>query len=142
MIITVHKMKEYILKEDIRLITVKAKTFPTGVVPAYQTIERAIGNPNGRHFYGLSRGSQEGIDYWAAVIPVGDEEQRLGFEGHVVNKGTYITERLANWRGREYIIGETFQKMLADPRLDRGSFCVERYEDNDDVTCMVKIISA
>lgn len=136
-------MKEAELKEDIRLMLVKAKSFPAGVVPAYQEIERAIGNPKGRAFYGISRGDKGGgVLYWAGVRPIDDEENRLGLEKFTVKKGTYITETVTNWRGREHVIGEVFQRLLTDPRLDPNGYCVEEYQDNDDVVCMVKILRA
>ena len=133
-------MKEIELKEDIKLLLVKAKSFPDGVVPAYQDLERAIGNPNGRHFFGISRGENGGgIIYWAGVLPINGEEDRLGLEKFTVKKGSYVAEKLTDWRGREHVIGEAFQKLLTDPRLDPQGYCVEDHHSNGDVTCMVKI---
>src|SRR5688500_13504832 len=110
-------MKELEIKEDIKLILAKAKKFPDGVVAAYQELERAIVEPKGRSFYGISRGDKGGaVSYWAAVRPINDEEQRLGLETLTLKKGTYISETLSDWRGREHVIGETFQKLLMDPR--------------------------
>ena len=135
-------MKELEIKEDIKLILVKAKKFPDGVVAAYQELERAIVEPKGRAFYGISRGDKSGaILYWAGVRPMGDEEQRLGLEKLTLKKGTYVSETLSDWRGREQVIGETFQKLLTDQRLDPQGYCVEQYLDNGDVVCMVRIAS-
>jgi len=134
-------MKEIELAEDIRLMIVKAKAFPHGVVPAYQELERAISKPAGRSFYGISRGAEDGgILYWAGVRPIGDEERRLRLEQFTVRRGTYISETLTNWRGREHVLGETFKKLYSDPRVDPLGSCVEWYQDNGDVICMVRII--
>lgn len=133
-------MKQVEIKNDTKLILVKARSFPDGVVAAYKDLEKAIGNPKGRAFYGISRGYKNGgIVYWAGVKPIEDEEARLGLEKLTLNKGTYIAETLNGWRGREHVIGETFQKLLADPRLDPEGYCVEQYLENGDVMCMVRI---
>jgi hypothetical protein len=63
----------------------------------------------------------------------------LYLEKFTVKKGTYIAETLSDWRGREHVFGETFQKLCADPRLDPKGYCVEDYHHNGDVTCMVRI---
>src|SRR5688572_14390268 len=95
-------MKEFELNDDIKLLLVKAKTFPDGVVPAYQELERAIVNPKGRAFFGISRGDKTGIVYWAGVRPLGDEEKRLRLEAFTVKRGTYVSETVSDWRGREH----------------------------------------
>jgi hypothetical protein len=136
-------MKEIQLPEDIKLLLVKAKSFPDAVVQAYQELERAIVQPAGRSFYGISRGSEDGgVLYWAGVRPLGDEERTLGLEQFTVRRGTYVAETLSNWRGKEHILGETFRKLYSDPRVDPMGSCVEWYRDNGDVTCMVRIISS
>jgi predicted transcriptional regulator YdeE len=131
-------MKEIQLKDDLTLICSKAKEFPGGVVPAYQFLEQKVGTQ--RQFYGLSRGDKTGISYWACVLANNGEMLPAGCERITVNSGTYISEQISNWRGREAIIGEAFQRMLGDSRIDRAGYCVEKYLDNDDVICMVRII--
>jgi len=37
-------------------------------------------------------------------------------------------------------IGETFQKIIADPRIDPQGVCVEWYFNNKDVRCMVRMM--
>jgi predicted transcriptional regulator YdeE len=134
------QMKEVQINEELRLSCIKATSFPQGIVPAFTNLEQKIGGASGRAFYGLSRGNKNGIDYWAAVLSKHGEKLPAGLEEIVIAPGTYLTAQLSNWRGNEVIIGQTFQKMLDEPRLDPDGYCIEKYLDDDDVICMVRII--
>jgi hypothetical protein len=38
-------------------------------------------------------------------------------------------------------IGEVFQQMIADPRLDPKTRCIEKYNGSESVECLVRIIN-
>jgi predicted transcriptional regulator YdeE len=131
-------MKEIQLDNDTKLICEKANDFPAGVVPAFQSLEKKVGTK--RQFYGLSQGDKNGIVYWAGVSAKDKEVVPAGCEIIVIKSGTYISEQVSNWRGREIILGETFQRMYNHPNADPNGYCVENYLENGDVLCMVRII--
>lgn len=134
-------MKELHLKEDISVIAVKAKSFPAGIVPAFTDLEQKVGGYRGRSVYGLSQGDgKRDIVYWACVQGIAGEKLPPDCEWLNVKAGTYISEQLSNWRGREKIMSETFRKMFSSPKVDPNGYCVEKYLDNGDVLCMVRII--
>jgi hypothetical protein len=130
------------IEKDLRLIAVKAKEFPDGVVPAFKDLENRLeGGPKGRKFYGISRGDGgKNIVYWACALAKDREVIPSGCEELTAKAGVYNAEQISNWRGREEILGQTFQKMIADPGIDPQGYCVEEYLDNGDVICMVRIL--
>ena len=132
-------MQQIQMKESRKLIGLKAESFPNGVVPAFDALEKKVGK--GRKVYGMSRGDgKSNIDYWACVLENTNERPPMGCEELEVKAGTYVSERLSNWQGREEILGQTFQTLYSHPQVDPNGYCVEEYLDNGDVLCMVRII--
>jgi len=137
-------MEKYQQKEDIALICLKAKTFPQGIMDAFNKLQESLPNCAERTWYGISRPNEQGeIIYKAAVTELSDNEsEEAGFESFTVEKGIYLTEEIKNWQQNVQMIGETFNKLLEDPQLDMESSCVEWYKTDKDVLCMVKLKTA
>jgi predicted transcriptional regulator YdeE len=134
-------MKELQLNSDITLVALKAKSFPAGVGTAFNELEQKVGGDKGRAWYGLSQADgKRDIAYWACVQSKPVEKLPAGCESLTVRAGTYISEQLSDWRGREKIVSETFRKIISSPKVDPNGYCVEKYLDNGDVLCMVRII--
>src|SRR5215212_1003410 len=97
------------IEKDLRLMAVRAKKFPEGVVDAYQELEKKIvGGPKGRKFYGLSQGDDgKNISYWACALVNDSESIPAGCEELTAKAGNYIAQQISNWRGREEILGQT-----------------------------------
>ena len=134
-------MEKYTLKEDIHLICVRATSFPDGVGEAFQKLEQNEASIANRKFFGISRGSDKGIIYWAAVEEAfKGEAYTFGLEQYVVKKGVYATKIVENINGNEGLIGKTFNKLLSHLQLDPMGECVERYERENEVLCMVRIL--
>lgn len=136
-------MEKYKQQNDVKIVTVKAKSFPAGIKEAFEKLENTLPESVHRNFYGISQMEQGcGIVYKAGASENFDgEAEKYGFEPFLLPKGEYLIERILNWKGKAQLIGETFGKLLADPRLDTNFPCVEVYKD-DDVTCMIKINSS
>jgi len=135
-------MEKYELKEDVRVFCVKAKSFPDGVVEAFQTIEKIDPAMKARTFYGISNPDQTGkIIYKAAVVEAYEGEgAKYGYETFIIKKGEYMTETIHDFMKNIPEIGLTFQRLLTTPRLDLNSSCVEWYKSSSEVMCMVKLI--
>jgi hypothetical protein len=133
-------MEKYKLEKEVRIICVKAKSFPDCIKEAFETLEKTLPEASSRTYYGISQMEQGcGIVYKAgATENFEGEAGRYGFESFLLPKAEYLAITINNWRRKEQLIGETFGKLLADPRMDTNFPCVEWYKD-DDVTCMVKI---
>jgi hypothetical protein len=135
-------MEVFTLKDDLKVFCVTAKYFPYGIRDAYETLKKKLPDPNGRTFLGISFLDEESeIIYKAAVLESFEgEAEHSGCEIFMVPKGEYLAETLKNWREDETIIGITFRK-LADSRMDTTFPCIEWYQGDYDVICMIKLFS-
>ncbi|MCA0233736.1 MAG: transcriptional regulator [Bacteroidetes bacterium] len=128
---------------DIPVLCVTATSFPDGVLAAHQTLHSAIPFSTHRRYFGISYAQHLGkIIYKAAAEQLTPEEPLLtGFEAFIIPRGYYLSIFIPQFRSNIAAIGEAFQQLLTDPRLDPNGFCIEQYEGDDDVYCMVKLIS-
>ncbi|GAB3508798.1 hypothetical protein GCM10027341_45050 [Spirosoma knui] len=134
-------MKIVQLDQDLDLICVTATSFPTGIRQAFKTLESSVPEASNRPSYGLSKPDETGVINYKAGVPQAyeGEAKQYGHETVRLTKGDYLTVTIRQWQKQENSIGLTFRTLLDDPRLDPASYCVEHY-DNEDVTCMVKLI--
>lgn len=134
-------MEKYILDEDVKVLCVKARSFPEGVLEAFQTIENLHPSMKTRTFYGISNPDETGkIIYKAAVVEAYEGEgAQLGLENFVVEKGEYMTETIMDFTTKIPEIGLSFQRLLTTPGLDLHSSCIEWYKSSNEVMCMVKL---
>ena len=135
-------MKEYLLREDVKLFCVTAKSFPAGIQDAFITLEKDL-SKEGRTFYGISYGTSTGeIIYRASVSEKYDgEAQDFEFESYTISKGKYIYETVIDYMNNLNRIGETFRQLQSHPQLDKNGACIEWYKSDKEVMCMVKLIS-
>ena len=133
-------MEIYNLKEDIKVFCTTATSFPDGIQEAFIKLEKML-SKEGRTFYGISYKNEDGIIVYKAAVSesFSGEAENYGFETFIIRKGTYLAEKIIDWRKKMEIFGTTFQKLLADPRLDKSFPCVEWYKSDHEVMCMIKI---
>ena len=129
------------LRDEIKVFYVKAASFPDGIPETHQKLRSLLPSEAGRKFFGISHGAQDdSIIYMAATEEsYPGEAKKYGCETFIIKKGDYLSEALVNWKGNPSKIGKTFQKMLTDPRIDKNGYCVEKYLNETDVVCMVKL---
>lgn len=129
-------------QEDINIACNKAKSFPDGIEEAFRQLENTIPESGNRPFYGLSKPEVNGqIVYRAAVLESKlGEAVKYGFEPFTISKGLYLTVTIKDWMSKPNVIGDTFMKLLEDPRLDPTSYCIEEYKKSGEVVCMVKLL--
>jgi hypothetical protein len=134
-------MEKYYIDRDIKVFYATATSFPEGVGGAFQKLLSFLPKPNERILYAISFPNERGqIIYKAAVeesFP-GEGEQN-GCETFLIKKGEYWSELLPDWRKDESIVGETFQKLLKHPDLDKNGYCLEIYLNEKDVRCLVPL---
>jgi hypothetical protein len=134
-------MENYIIDKDIMVFYVTATSFPEGVGGAYKKLLSLLPAGSQRTQYGISHPNEKGqIIYKAAVeesFP--GEGEQLGCKTFLIKKGTYANELLTDWKKDESMIGKTFQKLLAHPDLDKNGYCLEIYQNEKDVRCLVPL---
>jgi hypothetical protein len=133
-------IESYFLEEDVRIICVEARSFPHGIRAAFNHLEKKFADMMNRDLYGISCKNPEGnIIYKAAVSELTEgEAEKAGLESFVVPKGEYLAETIVDWRKNVEGIGDAFQELLEDPRLDKDFPCVEWYKSLDEVVCMIR----
>jgi predicted transcriptional regulator YdeE len=134
-------MELYHSSKAVKLLCSTAKSFPAGIKEAFSTLEQHLPSCETRTWYGVSYLDDKGtIVYKAAVTELSEiESEETGFESFTVPPGTYLTETLKDWMKNTQEMGNIFDRLLADPRLDTSFPCIEHYKAYDEVVCMIKI---
>ncbi len=132
-------MESTSIENDKTVMFVEAASFPDGVSTAHEILHSNVPFSEHRGYYGISWMEQGGIRYLAAAGELHDAEaEKHGLEKFTIKKGNYICETVHDFMKHIPAIGECFQRMLTDPRIDPQGYCLEIYEGND-VRCFVKI---
>jgi hypothetical protein len=135
-------MKPYFLDPDINVLCVTASSFPDGIMAAFDKLNSLIQSTVPRKIFGISYGDgNKNIIYKAAAEENStDEAARLGCERFTIEKGEYISEYIEDFMKNIPAMGQAFQEMCRDKRIDSNGYCIERYlNNNKDVLCMVKL---
>lgn len=134
-------MEEVIIEQPIRVLYVKARSFPQGIMEAYQKLHALLPGVTGRKFYGISYKNKSGeIIYKAATEEqTPGEAEKYGCDIFTIKKGLYLSKTLYNWSSQEEVVPATFQELLTDNRLDPNGYCLEIYPNGQDIQCLVKL---
>ena len=134
-------MKNYFLEREIKLFYVKANSFPGGILEAHEKLRSLIGFAKNRKVYGISYPEAPGkIIYKAAVEEsYAGEAEKLGCPVFIIKKGKYTSIYINDFHSDIPAIGRAFQQLLDDPGIDPKGCCVEMYEGDKDVRCMVRL---
>ncbi len=134
-------MEIFSIEQDIPVITVKAASFPDGIMAAWEKLHSLLTPDIQRKFYGISRpdpSANGGIVYLAAAAEsFAGEAASLGAEMFSIQKGNYLSETISDWKTNVALIGSCFQRLIKDPRVDPQGYCLEIYHGDADVHCMV-----
>ncbi|MBL7933231.1 MAG: transcriptional regulator [Bacteroidia bacterium] len=128
------------ISKDISVFYVEADSFPEGIETARERFKKLIGQNSGRELYGISRPENNKIIY-----RVGAEEEFNG-EGKKYNchslglkKGRYASLIIENYMENLGEIKKAFDLILQRPDLDPLGYCVEKYLDEKEMICMVRL---
>lgn len=124
------------------VLCVKADKFPEGIKDAFDKLYSGITNPDKRTFYGISYMGENGeIIYKAAANELSEKEsEETGLERFTIEKGDYISKRVEDFMNNIPKIGETFNELFKDERIDKDKgYCLEEYVNDKDVICMIKL---
>ena len=134
-------MENYFLEKDIKVFYVKATSFPDGITEAHQKLYALIGFAKHRKIYGISYPESPGkIIYKAAAEEsYSCEAEKLGCPTFIIKEGNYSSIYVKDFYSDIPPIGKAFQKLLDNPGIDPEGCCVEMYEGDKDVRCMVRL---
>ncbi|MGN6567607.1 MAG: hypothetical protein ACTHJ0_06630 [Flavipsychrobacter sp.] len=132
-------MNAYKLDNNIYTICVRAHSFPDGITDAFERLKNLVPDTANRTLYGISRPENGNIIYRAAVSAGKGEAEEKGAENFTIKTGNYITETPVDWETHKERIGDTFQTLLAYPGIDPDGACIEWYQPNGELVCMVRL---
>lgn len=133
-------MKTRILQEPIELLCVRAKTFPEGIMDAFQEVKHRFGDQAGKECFGVTMQGESGLIYWAAVrrsaVTLSEQED---LELLTIAPGTYATQSIDQWQSKIEQIGKTFEELFGNKEVDPKSPGIEWYLNENELACMAKM---
>ncbi|GAB3915197.1 transcriptional regulator [Mucilaginibacter boryungensis] len=130
-------MELYSIKHDVKVFCVEAKSFPRGIMEAFDRLNKIVKNMEGRDVFGISKPQNGVIRYRAAASENFDGEGiKLGLSPFSIQKGFYLGETLMNWQQNEMMIMNIFNRLVADKRLDGSAHCIEWYKSPSELLCL------
>jgi hypothetical protein len=130
------------LDSDIKIYYVTAKSYPDGILEAFQKLHSLIPFSEKRKYISVSRPENKGeIVYRAGASELEEGDlSKHGLESLVISRGKYIVSKVENYKNNLLAIGKTFETLIHQPNIDPHGYCVEWYISHNDVKCMVKLI--
>lgn len=135
-LITVH--------HDIRLLTVRATSFPAGVPDAFARVTSRSSRRRAPILYGISKPDRHGVIRYQAGLEATSSRQQgpPGWRVRVLRKGVYATVTVRGWRKRLDTISGVFASLLRHPQCDPASPCIEVYRSPSVLVCMIRLTSS
>lgn len=127
------------IEKDIKIFYVKAKSFPEGIHEAIDALHALTPKSKNRRFFGVSSPDKKGIiQYKACAEEIKKNEGKsLGLETFTIKKGNYLSILVKNFKKEPMQIGNAFQEILSQKEIDPNGYCLEWYQGEDNVLCLV-----
>lgn len=133
-------MKELILEKDIVVYYIQAKSFPDGILDAFQQMNLLIESAPQRRSFGISRCENGEIIYRVASEElINGDLEKYGLTKLIIQQGKYIGIEVKNFRKDLSSIKKAIDKLFTHPNIDPNGYCIEEYYGIDDVLCMVRL---
>ena len=133
-------METTVLEKDINVLFVEAKSFPEGIMEAHQKLHGLVPFDRERKYFGISRPEDGTIVYKAGMEEAfPGEASKLNCQTVILKKGRYVSRVVRNYPEEPQQIGETFNELLTHDNLDPQGYCVEWYQNEQDVKCMIRL---
>lgn len=133
-------MEPYHLDRDIRLCCIPAKSFPDGVMAAFQQLMTLFPDQQGkRRLFGISWPDGKGSMVYKAAVEerYKGEAEKLGMETYLLKHGEYLSLLVHNFMDDIPSIGKAFRQLVDAPGVHPNTIGVEEYVSPSDVRCMV-----
>lgn len=140
-------MENFSLQNDIRLLCVKADSFPDGIKGAQEKLLSLIKPDAKRSYYGISYLYDDEILYMAGV-DIADANEKIPDDCTIysLKEGNYNSIYITDFAKDISQIDHAFKQLLAVPAIDENGCCAECYlpEGDDfftakDMRCMVRL---
>jgi predicted transcriptional regulator YdeE len=135
-------MSEIYLKklEPLTLMYIKAETFPEGITPAWDKLDKTLKSIGGREFYGAAKMIDGKMEYRACVVPLDENEHKqLGMDTFSIPAGNYAAKNLIDWHSHIPEIREIFMELNSKFAANPGLYNLEYYLNNKELIIMLPI---
>jgi hypothetical protein len=133
-------MKTFNIPRDIHVLYIQARSFPDGIMEAFNTLREQVPGPETRMVYGISYPENGTITYKAAIEKLYPEEAaHVNCPSMIIPNGEYVFAIIKDFMHHIQEIGICFRELLAYPGIDPEGFCVEWYFNETDVQCMIRL---
>jgi len=135
-------METIYLDNDITIMYIQAASFPEGLPEAYEKLHAFLPFGEERKFISVSRmDTNQSIIYRAGAEALHENEAtEFGLPTLELKKGRYLSITIRNFMEDTSMIGQAFQTLMQDPRIDPEGYCVEWYFNDPDVHCMIRLM--
>jgi predicted transcriptional regulator YdeE len=136
-------METYQLEQDVHVFCKAATSFPDGILEAHQSLHRLVSFSPQRKYYGISWMDKNGeFVYKAAAEELTPGElSKHNLDPFTIHKGEYVYLDIKNFRDNIPAIGQAFDELKSDKRIDPQGVAVEWYLNDTDVRCMIRLKS-
>lgn len=136
-------METFELEKDITVFGFQVTTFPIGIGEAFDSLIEMVPEGLGRSYYGISHITSDGkVVYLAAVEEKKNgEAEKNSCERYSIEKGKYLVTGIKDWREKIDSIKGVFHEMMVQPDVDHSKPCIEWYKNDDEMLCMMSVIS-
>jgi predicted transcriptional regulator YdeE len=131
-------MESKLIQEDIPVFYVEASSFPTGISAAFEQLFSQLPDKSDRRIFGISRPENGKIVYRAAA-EITDSEEFDPTQIMLIPKGEYAGVMVQNFQQDVNQVGMAFQKLTSLPSIDPNGYCIEWYQGQSDVLCLVRL---
>jgi len=133
-------VENYNLEKDIKVFCIAAKSFPDGVLEAHQSLHSLVPYSPDRKYFGISRPEKGVIVYKSASEELEKGEfSKHGLEEFKIKKGKYISIVIKDFMKNIPAIGKAFKELTSLKEIDPNGYCIELYQNDDELRCMVKL---
>lgn len=125
-------------RRDVDVLSLTCTDDPAEFPAAWARLERAIGSPRARTFYGAFT---PGVEYRVCVErTAADDADALGLEPWTLPGGTYVRTRLREEPPEVYgLIAPTFEQLLARSEPDPSRPSIEHYRGRDEIDLLLPV---
>lgn len=134
-------MEKFNLTTDVIVFGLQVKNFPSGIDEAFNELIKKTGDRAGeRGYYGISEYKDGNMIYYAtAEEKDGDEPGKYNYIKLKIDKGSYLTGNIFDWRKKIECIKDVFYEIIQDPRVNKAAPAIEWYKSDNEMMCLVKM---
>ena len=136
-------METLYLNNDVHVFYITVKSFPTGITDAFKALENLDPSICERPFYGIFHEDENGNMIYRAAVEerYKGEAETYGCNTFVISHGNYLAVTIKHFMKRIEVIPEAFDLLGKQPGIDVSFPAIEWYRNEEEVVCMVKLLS-